>query len=68
MTGQIKTWIENKMFGFIRCEEDGKEYFFHRDDLLYTEEHASIRVGQTVNFNGRITPKGPRASEITFGG
>jgi len=67
MTGHIKTWIEDKMYGFIKSDENGKEYFFHRDDLTYPSEHMNIKKGMLVNFTDKVTPKGPRASDITLG-
>lgn len=32
MIGIVKTLMPRRLFGFIKAE-DGKEYFFHRDDF-----------------------------------
>lgn len=61
MNGQVKKLLLDKMFGFIRDIEGGKEYFFHAQD---TDCWSRLELGNTVTFEPVITPKGLRASNV----
>jgi len=68
MTGKIKKLLVEKQFGFIQAE--GKDYFFHRDDL--TESHWVDLLNDynqereiTVEFDPSMNnKKGPRAENV----
>jgi cold shock protein len=46
--GAIKKLIGGKGFGFIQTE-DGKELFFHRNDLQGVD-YSSLKEGQAVEY------------------
>lgn len=58
--GTIKKLVTERGFGFIAAE-DGKEYFFHRDN---TDGFDSLRGGEKVTFDVESNPKGPRATQV----
>lgn len=68
MKGIIKNILSTKSFGFIR-DEQGIEYFFHRDEF---EGHWDDLVVDVVNnksvikveFEAKDTPKGKRAINV----
>jgi len=63
MNGQIVR-IHDNGFGFIKGE-NGKEYFFHRNEVINTE-FMLLRPGDKVTFEEDDPPpnKGPRAREV----
>lgn len=66
MTGTIKNVIVSKNFGFIR-DSKGVEYFFHKEDFLgFWDDLVADYETQpiTVEFEGKDTPKGARASNV----
>ena len=67
MEGKIIRIVEDKGFGFIRSEETGLEYFFHRtgfngnfEGLGRKVQRGEVKVGFVVVTN----PKGPRAENV----
>ncbi|HEX2222353.1 MAG TPA: cold shock domain-containing protein [Candidatus Limnocylindria bacterium] len=62
-TGTIKRVIAERGFGFIRGD-NGKEYFFHRDELPESVEFDRLVGGEQVTFEAERTPKGDRAVKI----
>lgn len=62
MTGTIKRLVKDKGFGFIG-DTQGQEYFFHRSDVRGTPFEA-LGEGDSVEFEGRPTPKGLRADWV----
>jgi CspA family cold shock protein len=62
LRGRIKWFNPRKHFGFIAAEE-GAEVFFHGDQLVEDNGHAS-REGQTVLFHLHYPPKGPAALNV----
>ncbi len=67
MNGIVKNVIGAKQFGFIRNEQ-GVEYFFHKDDF---NGHWDDLVDDVTNqdkipvtFEAKDTPKGPRAANV----
>ncbi|MFN2452462.1 MAG: cold-shock protein [Candidatus Dormibacteria bacterium] len=61
MNGTIKKIQYDRGFGFIRSDEDGKEYFFHRTGLDQTVDLDSLGGGEAVTFEVENSEKGPRA-------
>jgi cold shock CspA family protein len=64
MTGEIKSYIDQKGFGYI-TGDDGKSYFFHRSDC---EDQQYIADGARVEFDPTATPKGYKALKIIIHG
>ena len=66
MNGVVKNVVRDRGFGFIKA--DGKEWFFHKDQFnghwedLCTDVNAKKQV--SVEFDGRNSPKGPRAENV----
>jgi CspA family cold shock protein len=65
LKGKIKTLIQDRGFGFLTTET-GKDVFFHRSDLVGVDFEA-LREGIGVQFDLRMTPKGPQAVNVTSG-
>ncbi len=59
--GTIKKLITDKGFGFIEGERG--ELFFHHSALEGTSIEA-LREGQSVTYDERRGPKGPRAENV----
>jgi len=60
MTGTIKSYLEDKQFGFIKGD-DNKDYFFHRSSV---NNKDSIVDGAVVSFETKATPKGYSAVKV----
>ncbi len=61
--GTIKKVVSDRGFGFIAAE-DGKEYFFHRNELDSTLDFDRLNGGERVAFEVQDSPKGPRAAQV----
>lgn len=68
MNGTVKSVITKKAFGFI-AGEDGKEYFFHKDDFNGhwndLEEDLANKNKIVVKFDPEPGAKGPRAGNVS---
>jgi cold shock CspA family protein len=68
MNGVVRSIVTGKAFGFI-AGEDGKEYFFHKQDFngFFTDLADDVTAGKKVKvtFSPTHTDKGPRASDVT---
>jgi CspA family cold shock protein len=62
-TGTVKRVISDRGFGFIAAE-DGKEYFFHRNELDASLNFDQLAGGESVSFEVEASPKGPRAVKV----
>ena len=62
-TGTVKRVISERGFGFIGGE-DGKEYFFHRNELAGSLDFDRLVGGEAVSFEVENSPKGPRAVKV----
>jgi cold shock CspA family protein len=66
MNGKVVKIIDQRMFGFIRGEDD-KDYFFHRDDFSGHFNDLVQDLGNkqiAVTFDVTQSKKGLRASNI----
>jgi len=68
MNGTVIRVMSDKGYGFIKGD-DGKEYFFHRQDLqdgMFDEMCMDAERGQRilVVFESVPSPKGPRAGLV----
>ncbi|MCU0506035.1 MAG: cold shock domain-containing protein [Chloroflexi bacterium] len=62
-TGTVKKVVPDRGFGFI-TDDDGKDYFFHRDGLDATLDFDRLVGGERVEFEIEASPKGPRAGKV----
>ncbi len=62
-TGQVKSVLYDRGFGFIRTP-DGEEVFFHREGLAPDVSFESLRPGEQVSFELRQGARGPRAENV----
>ena len=62
MTGQIKTLVPDRGFGFI-LGEGGVEFFFHRSAVM-DSDFSSLKPGDRVEFSEELSSKGPRAGGV----
>ncbi len=61
MKGTVKFFNAGKGFGFIACEEDGKEYFVHQTNLA---EGVVITDNDAVEFDVEEGDRGPKAVNV----
>lgn len=61
LTGTIKSYSDDKKYGFIQSE-NGESYFFHFNDL--EDDSFKPKVGLFVSFDDIPTPKGMAAKKI----
>ena len=61
--GTIKNVVREKKFGFIR-EDNGSEWFFHRNHLRQPSQFESIDEGDRVLFKIGENDQGPCAAAI----
>ena len=61
--GTIKKLVSDRGFGFIQAE-DGKEYFFHRNELETSADFDRLVGGEKVEFEVGQSPKGPQATKV----
>lgn len=59
--GVIKTYNE-RGFGFIKPDNEKKDYFFHNSGVICAPIH--IGEGVRVTFEPTQGPKGPRAEQV----
>ena len=64
MNGSIRKICREKGYGFCRDECTGKEYFFHRSQLVLPNVFETLSEGQSVQFDTADNPKGPRAVNV----
>ena len=61
-TGFIKEWNVLKGWGFINCEDENQDYFFH---VSKVRPGLKIRQGMQVKFDTTITQRGDEAENIS---
>ncbi|MDD3221981.1 MAG: cold-shock protein [Clostridia bacterium] len=57
-TGTVKWFNEQKGFGFITCDEDGKDVFVHFS-AISGNGFKTLQEGQKVTFDTEADPKDP---------
>jgi len=62
MKGSIKT-LKEQGFGFITPEDGSKDIFFHSSALVGCQ-FTDLNVGDQVEFETEMSPKGPRAAGV----
>ncbi|MGH7866155.1 MAG: cold-shock protein [Candidatus Dormibacteraceae bacterium] len=63
-TGTIKKLVADRGFGFIKADEGGEEYFFHRSGIDGSVDFDRLSVGDKVVFEVENSQKGPRANRV----
>lgn len=63
MTGKIKK-LTDKGFGFIACEGQAKDLFFHSKELVGVT-FAELKEGDTLSFEIVDAEKGPAAVKVS---
>ena len=61
MIGHIKWFSPLKNYGFIRCDETEKDYFFHGSELSY--DYVPVN-GSAVSFTPEEGTRGLKAVNI----
>lgn len=64
MEGKVKWFDSKKGFGFLICEEDGKEVFVHFSGIV-KEGFKSLKEGQQVQFEIETVDRGEQAINVT---
>lgn len=59
-TGTVKFFNTKSNFGFIRCEEDNKEYYVHGKDV----EGGNLNAEDKVSFELKEAKRGPQAVNV----
>ena len=62
-TGTVKKLVSDRGFGFLAAD-DGKEYFFHRNELENSSDFDRLAGGESVEFETENSPKGPQATKV----
>jgi cold shock CspA family protein len=65
MEGNVKTFLSDKKYGFIKGN-DGKDYYFRSDAFKNKTDLDKICDGALVEFDGAATPKGYRANSCVL--
>jgi cold shock CspA family protein len=60
--GVVKTYNTDRGFGFIQCEDIGKDIFFHISD--FPNKHQPPRIGEKLKFYVDHNDGKPRAKNI----
>ncbi len=64
--GTVKWFNETKGYGFITPSDGSPDVFVHYSDIQ-VEGFKTLAEGQKVEFEVGQGPKGPRATNVTFG-
>ena len=64
-TGKVKWFNQEKGFGFITNDEDGKDIFVHFS-AINAEGFKTLEEGQKVSFDIVEGARGPQAANITI--
>tara|TARA_Y100000590_G_C15631930_1_gene981512 strand:+ start:242 stop:439 length:198 start_codon:yes stop_codon:yes gene_type:complete len=59
--GIVKKWNQLEGWGFIDCEEDDQDYFFH---ISSVRKGLKIHEGMRVKFDSFVGQKGDQAENI----
>ena len=59
--GIVKNWNELNGWGFIECEEDDQDYFFH---ISKVRKGLKVYEGLEVKFDATIGQRGDEAENI----
>ena len=63
-TGKVKWFNQEKGFGFITNDEDGKDIFVHFS-AINAKGFKTLEEGQVVEFDINESDRGPQAQNVT---
>jgi CspA family cold shock protein len=62
-TGTVKWFSDEKGYGFITPDDQGKDLFVHHSNILGSG-FKSLAEGAKVSFEAVAGPKGPNATNV----
>jgi cold shock protein len=62
-TGTVKWFSDQKGYGFITPDENGKDLFVHHSAIV-GNGYRSLEDGARVSFDAEAGPKGPQAVNV----
>jgi CspA family cold shock protein len=64
-TGVVEFFNSQKGWGFIRCDDGGKDVFVHYSAIQSEKDYKELTKGQKVTFAIVQGDKGPQADNVT---
>ena len=62
-TGKVKWFNDQKGFGFIASEKDGKDVFVHHS-VIEGAGFRTLQDGESVEYEAETGPKGMKAIKV----
>jgi cold shock protein len=62
-TGKVKWFNDQKGFGFIASDKDGKDVFVHHS-VIDGQGFRTLQDGETVEYEAESGPKGLKATKV----
>jgi CspA family cold shock protein len=62
-TGTVKWFNDDKGFGFITPDDQGKDLFVHHSAIT-GGGYKSLAEGAKVSYDAEVGPKGPNAANV----
>jgi CspA family cold shock protein len=62
-TGKVKWFNDQKGFGFIASDSDGKDIFVHHT-VIEADGFRTLLDGETVEYEAESGPKGLKATKV----